>query len=154
MTEIQFYHLLSTPIHRALPKLMEKALSANMRSVILVGCENELNQLDEALWAVDAASFIPHGTMKDAHPEHQPVYLTLRDENPNGARVIVMTDGTQKESFDGYDKVLDIFDGHDPDKVEAARGRWKHYKDAGFKLSYIQQQKDGGWKSMATANYS
>ena len=152
MTEIQFYHLLTTPMHRALPKLMEKALASGGRSVVLVNAEAVAEQLDQALWDYDPNRFLPHGTMKDPQPERQPIYITTRAENPNGATILVVTDGSQCEQFDGFHKVLDLFDGHDEQAVTQARTRWQAYKDAGLRLNYIQQQKGGGWKSMATAN--
>lgn len=152
MTQINFYHLLSTPLHQALPKLMEKALSANLHCLICTPNEAVLQQLDDALWEADAASFIPHGLASDAQASAYPICLSCEEDNPNQARVLVITDGRSPASLEAYDRVLDVFDGHQPDQVEAARTRWKNYKEAGHHLAYIQQQKGGGWREMATAN--
>lgn len=151
-TEIQFYHLLSTPLPRALPKLMEKALGAGMRCVVRVADETQLRALDDALWSYDPGSFLPHGTMHEPQPERQPVYLTTRTENPNGAQVLVMTAGQQPEDRDAYARLLDLFDGHDETALQAARERWKAYKDEGYRLRYVRQQPGGGWQTMASAN--
>lgn len=145
MTTIQFYHLLSTPLERALPALMSKALSAGLRCAVLSNNESTLKRLDDALWEVDAASFIPHGTSHSPAPQREPVYLSLTEETPNGATLLAVTDGTTPRFMDNYARVLDIFDGHDLEAVAAARKRWKHYQDSGYSLSYIQQQENGGW---------
>lgn len=149
MTDIQFYHLLTTPLERALPKLMEKALSAEMKSVIRAADEEQMHRLNDALWNYAEHSFLPHGASTDPHPEQQPVYITSGDETPNEATVLVITNGKQVDSTDGYDKLLDMFDGHDEESVAAARKRWSYYKEAGHNISYFQQQKGGGWKKQA-----
>lgn len=152
MTTIQFYHLLSTPLTHALPKLMEKALQAGYRAVIVAGSDTQLAALDDALWTADAASFIPHGSDQDGAPEEQPIYLTLRHEAIDGTGVLVITDGSSCSQPGQYEKILDMFDGHDEAAVEAARTRWKAYREADYPLHYIQQQPGGGWKCMAKAN--
>lgn len=156
MTEIQFYHLLSTPLPRALPKLMEKAYGAGWRSVIAVADEAAMKQLDDALWEVVPQSFLPHGTEQESRAEDQPIYLTtqLSASAPNEAKLCVITDGRQLEQWDGFDKVLDLFDGHQPEQVQAARARWKAYNDAGMPLKYYQQQPKGGWECKAQTNIS
>lgn len=149
MAEIQFYHLLTTPLEHALPKLMEKALSVKMNSVIRVADEAHMAKLNDQLWSYSEQSFLPHGSAKDPNPEAQPIYITTSDENPNAARVLVITHGQIAENIEGYDKLLDIFDGHDERAVAEARKRWTHYKNSGASISYYQQQKGAGWKKMA-----
>lgn len=149
MASIQFYHLLHTPLPRALPKLMEKMLASGSKAVVLTGSQASASALSDALWSYDPASFLPHGTAAEAHPESQPIYVTWKTENPNGADVLVITDGSQHDAFEGYGKVLDMFDGSDAECVAKARQRWATYKEAGHQLTYIKQQPGGGWKAEA-----
>lgn len=148
MTDIQFYHLLTTPLERALPKLMEKALGAGMRSLILVDSEAMAKQLGDALWQHDAM-FLPHGCSGDPYSDRQPIYITHREENPNSADVLVVTDGSMIDDSSDFKKVLDVFDGHSQDDVTSARKRWKQYMQSGVNISYIKQQPGGGWKQEA-----
>ncbi|MBN67073.1 MAG: DNA polymerase III subunit chi [Rickettsiales bacterium] len=150
-TEIQFYHLLSTPLERALPKLMEKALKGGYRMVIMTDSQHKAESLNELLWTYEPSRFLPHGGVDDAQPEEQPIYITYRPENPNNANVLVVTDGSMVEQLEGIVKMLDMFDGRDDAQVQSARKRWKNYKDAGYTLSYIQQQPNGGWQDMTKA---
>jgi len=39
-----------------------------------------------------------------------------------------------------------LFDGEDPDAVEAARARWREAKSAGFEVAYWQADDRGGWQ--------
>ncbi len=147
MTTIQFYHLLHTPLEQALPALMQKTLKAGFRSVILTESEQAMRALDAALWA-EERRFVPHGTKADLHAGKQPIYVTDQVENPNDARLLVNVSGAEPASFDGYERVLDLFNGRDETALNQARARWKTYKDQGHSLTYIQQQKGGGWKEM------
>lgn len=146
MTTIQFYHLLSTSRERAVPKLMEKALAAGNRVVILLDNDTALKQLSDALWTADPEGFLPHGALRDGHAQHQPIFLSLTDTNPNHADLLCVLDGSQPASLTNYTKVLDVFDGTDETATAAARTRWAAYKAQGFALQYIKQQPGGGWK--------
>lgn len=143
MTDIRFYHLTSTPLERALPKLLEKAREADFR-VLVKTDEETIEELNTALWTYDPASFLAHGSAKDGHGEEQPIYLTASNDNPNGAKLLAVTDGSQPD-FAGFERVLDLFDGSDETSVNAARARWKSYTDAGHELQYWQQTETGGW---------
>ncbi len=146
MTEIRFYHLTRTPLERALPQLLERALAAGMRAVVISGSEERVEALNQLLWTYEERSFLPHGSKREGRPERQPIWLTTEDENPNGATCLVLTDGAVSTGLAQYQRCLDLFDGQDPAAVEAARARWKECKAAGHSLSYWQQDAAGRWE--------
>ncbi len=146
MTQIGFYHLMHTPLEAALPRLLSKALDQGMRALVMAASPERVKALDGALWTYDPGSFLPHGTAKDGRPEEQPVYLTSHEENPNGASLLVLTDGVAPAFIDAFERCLDLFDGNDGQAVEAARGRWTRLKEAGHDLTYWQQTGQGGWQ--------
>ena len=149
MADIQFYHLLSTSLERALPKLLEKALAGEFRVLVRVESEARGEQLNTELWTYNPNNFLPHGTAKDGFAEEQPIYITAGQENPNNANLLVITDGSKPESFNGFTRMLDIFDGANDDSVTKARARWSQYKNEGHNLTYIKQTSAGGWEKMA-----
>lgn len=146
MTTIQFYHLLSTSRERAVPKLMQKALAAGNKVVMLLDSDAALKAMSDALWSNDPASFIPHGSPRDGNDALQPIYLSLTETNPNGADILCVCDGSSPASIAAYSKVLDVFDGTNDAAVAAARARWAQYKAAGHSLQYIKQQPGGVWR--------
>jgi DNA polymerase-3 subunit chi len=146
MTEIGFYHLHATPLERALPKLIERGLAAGFRIVVLAGSGERVDHLDAALWTYDDASFLPHGSRRDGKAERQPVWLTASDENPNGADMLVLTDGAASSHLAEYRRCLDLFDGSDETALAAARERWRLAKAAGHVLTYWQQTATGWTK--------
>ncbi len=146
---IQFYDLRTSPLERALPKLMEKAMAAGLRAVIR-GTPGQVEALDRALWTYSTHAFLPHGTAADPHPMRQPVYLTAARDNPNGAALLVITDGSAYGE-ENFERVFDIFDGTDETALAEARARWKRYREQGHALTYIRQKEDGGWEKTAEA---
>lgn len=145
MTEIHFYHLTSTPIERALPKLLEKAMQGGFRSLVLMESEDKAEWMNNILWTYDPNSFLPHGSPKDGNAEDQPVYITAGKENPNKATLLVITDGSEPAIGETIRRVIDIFDGRDETATTKARARWKKYKDNGHTLEYRQQSENGAW---------
>ena len=147
--DIQFYHLMATPLDVALPKLMERAFSGGIRTLVY-GSEDDVARLDSLLWNYDAKAFLPHGKSSDELANLQPIFITSKPENPNQATLLVIVNGatldviTQSQDHT-FTRVFDIFDGVDEAQVAAARVRWKSYADAGFALRYIQQNEGGGW---------
>jgi DNA polymerase III subunit chi len=149
MTEISFYHLLHTPLERALPKLIEKVLESGARAVIRTGSTERAEALNGALWTFDQDSFIPHGTARDGNAALQPVWITPDEENANGADILVLTDGAESSRVGSYRRCLEMFDGRDEAAVADARRRWAAYKEAAHALTYWQQTEGGGWEKKA-----
>jgi len=152
MTQIQFYHLTATPLERALPRLLEKAIAAGFRSLVVCGSEEKAAWLDDVLWTYDGGSFLPHATAKFGQAEAQPVFLAAdAAQNPNSATLLAVTDGSSPESLPGYQRVIDIFDGANEEAVARARTRWSAYKQQGHTLSYLRQNASGSWEQKDAA---
>jgi len=149
MTDVQFYHLTSTPLERALPKLLEKSLQAGFRARVKLESPEKAELMNTLLWTYNPDAFLPHGTRADGNSESQPIYLTESDENPSNASLFVITDGTLAAPDAAVKRVLDIFDGRDDAQVAAARERWKQYQAQGHSVTYIRQNDAGGWEKAA-----
>lgn len=149
MSDVSFYHLQRQSLEHALPKLLERVASADMRAVVIGDTSERIEALNTLLWTYDPDSFLAHGTANDGPPEDQPIYLTTADENPNAASVLVLLDGRGVDNLANYERVLDLFDGNDESAVAAARNRWASYKDAGHTVAYWQQKPEGGWEQKA-----
>ena len=148
MAQIGFYHLSSTPLERALPKLLERAREQGYLIVVRAGSAERVAQLDAVLWTYDEASFLPHGSAHDGNASAQPIWLTAGDENPNQATMLVLLDGIEVTDLSSFARCADIFDGNDESAVEAARERWRRAQEAGHQLTYWQQT-GSGWERRA-----
>jgi DNA polymerase-3 subunit chi len=146
---VDFYHLQTSPLERALPALLERVLAAGQRAVVLAASEERVEALANQLWTYNPNSWLPHGTAKDGFAATQPIWLTDKEENPNGARVLVLTDGMAAGFMHGFERCLDLFDGNAEEAVAQARRRWAEAKAAGHELHYWQQTQAGGWTEKA-----
>jgi DNA polymerase III subunit chi len=146
---IGFYHLQRSSLEEALPRLLAKVLEGGHRAVVMAGSAERVAYLDSLLWTWDPDSWLPHGTARGGDAELQPIFLTDRDENPNDADVLVLTDGVVSDQLAGFARCLTVFDGKDEAVVQAARVLWKEWKDRGYDLTYYQQTERGGWEEKA-----
>jgi DNA polymerase-3 subunit chi len=146
MTEIRFYHLTRTRLEDALPKLLEKALERGWHAVVMAGSDARVEALTQHLWTYEERGFLPHGNKHDGHAARQPIWLTTADENPNRAKVVFLVDGAATERAADFEVVAELFDGGDGEAVQAARRRWREYKQAGFDLTYWKQTDRGRWE--------
>ena len=151
MAAVQFYHLLTVPLERALPKLLEKALGAGYRLRVVAGSDESAEHLNQWLWTYDTNTFLPHGTPAEGNAEKHPILLSTTFDAPNKASIAAITNGAMPERPEAFERILDMFDGNDPQAVEAARNRWKLYKEQGHSISYMKQTQSGGWEQKAVA---
>ena len=150
MTEILFYHLKGQTPEQVLPALLQKSLERGWRVVVQASSEERIEALDAHLWTWRDDSFLPHGTWREAEAAQQPILLTMSDHNPNGATVRFLVDGAlMPENVAAYERVVLLFDGEDPDAVDAARARWSKAKSAGFEVTYWQADERGRWERRA-----
>lgn len=149
MTEVLFYHLEHQPLERVLPALLERTLERGWRAVVQCGSPERCEALDTLLWTYRDDSFLPHGTAKDGPPGNQPIFLTADDANPNGANVRFLVDGASPGSWEGYTRIVYLFDGRDPAALEQARQDWRRAKAEGHQVTYWQQTANGRWEKRA-----
>lgn len=147
--EVVFYHLLHKPLEAALPQLLQKCLERDWKVVVQTGTQERCNALDAHLWTFADDSFLPHGTKADGYAEHQPIYLTPEQDNPNEADVRFLVDRALPPPLGSYKRAIYMFDGNDDSAVQEARQRWKEAKAEGFEIAYWQQTEAGGWERKA-----
>ncbi len=149
MTEVWFYHLQGRPLERTLPVLVERARERGWKAVIRAGSTERLAVIDDLLWTYDEAGFLPHGLASDDDPATQPVLLTTADERPNDAEIAFLIDNAPLPAQAGYQRVVMLFDGADPEALDAARAAWKQAKADGHTVTYWQQDDSGRWTKKA-----
>ncbi len=142
--EILFYHLEQAPLEKVLPALLEKTLERGWKAVIEVGSSERADALDTSLWTWRDDSFLPHGRDGSDVDSLQPLLLTTGEGNPNGANVRFFVDGALPRAEGEYARLVFMFDGHDPDRVNAARSAWKTLSKENA-CTYWQQEPGGRW---------
>jgi len=144
MSEVLFYHLETQPLERVLPMLLEKTLERGWRAVIETSSRTRAEALGAMLWTFRDDSFLPHGIAGDATDPDQPVLIAMDGANANTANVRFFVDRAVPRTSKGYDRIVYLFSGHDPDAVTEAREAWKALRE-GNELTYWQQDDSGRW---------
>ncbi|MEM8813254.1 MAG: DNA polymerase III subunit chi [Pseudomonadota bacterium] len=150
MTEVLFYHLERRSLEDVLPELLEKCVQRGWRAVVQASTPDRCAVLDAHLWTYRDESFLPHGTGSDVHASEQPVWLTTDADNPNGASVRFLVERAVPDTLDGYERIVHIFDGGDPDALAQARSQWTEAKSGGHTVTYWQQDEQGRWNKKGT----
>lgn len=150
MAEVSIYKLTSTPLEKTLPKLMEKVISTGMRAVIVAPSKEQVETLNRLLWTYSTLTFLPHGSEEDNFAEDQPIWLTNRIENPNNAQVLVLCEGSQAETLDGFQRCLDLYNGNDLEEESKAKERIQSYKNQKHGITLWQQDSKGAWEKATT----
>lgn len=149
MTEVLFYHLENHPLERVIPVLLEKTLERGWKAVVESGSTERAEALDTLLWTWRDDSFLPHGVAGQPHDARQPVLITTASDNPNGANVRFYVDRAVPSDITGYERVVYLFSGQDPDAVAEARVAWKALSNADNAVTYWQQDPGGRWVKKA-----
>ncbi|MBL9052990.1 MAG: DNA polymerase III subunit chi [Tabrizicola sp.] len=150
MGKVMFYHLTRSAPADTLAALLPRALDQGWR-VMLRGSEADaLSQMDAALWLLGGDdSFLPHGQEGGPRDCDQPVLLG-HGPAVNGAKVLGLIDGAGAEDAEiaGMERVWVLFDGNDPQRLQAARDQWKAMTSAGHGAEYWSEE-GGRWEKKA-----
>ncbi len=129
-------------------QLVQTALNKSHQSLlILVDDEVLLTELDTALWAHEATSFIPHqlltvSTAESADNVLAPVLLGDHVPIPFTGMILNTTARTVTDFIGVADnisltRILEIIKP-DMDSVEAGRAKYKHYQQLGYELTHFK----------------
>jgi DNA polymerase-3 subunit chi len=145
VTEVLFYHLENQPLERVIPVLLEKTLERGWKAVVETASDERALALDTVLWTYRDESFLPHGVAGQATDALQPVLITTAAGNPNGAVVRFFVDRAVPKDAAGYQRIVYLFSGQDPDAVAEARVAWKALSTPDNAVTYWQQDPNGRW---------
>lgn len=154
MTEVRFYHLQRARLEEVLPVILERCHQRGERTLVLAGSTERVEALAALLWTYRPETFLPHGTARDGEAARQPIFLAPAEsdlENPNGASVLILSDGARHNRIGDFKLVCELFDGHDEAAVATARTQWRTCKEAGHAVVYFQQAETGKWQETARA---
>lgn len=152
MAETFFYHLERKSLDDVLPGLLERTREREWKALVRVGSAERMAALDAHLWTYSDQTFLAHGTAAEGHAARQPIYLTVEDENPNGANVLFLVGGALSQDWarlKDYARVVLLFDGRDEEALGSARAAWRNAKEAGHEVTYWKESPAGKWEKQA-----
>lgn len=145
--QVDFYHLTASPLERALPRIAERIVADGGRALIVAAEAERREALDRLLWSYAPASFLPHGQAGSDDDGDQPVLIAGLPAAANGARFVILADGTWRDEALGFDRTFHFFDD---DKVAEARAAWRGLAGRdGVERRYWKQDEGGRWEQAA-----
>ena len=137
MTQVDFY-ILQNEQPGARPlftcRLTEKAFKQGHRVYINTASGQQLQQLDELLWTFRDGSFLPHAVYDAGTSETPPILLGHAVEPEGPTDVLVNLSSELPSFFSRFSRVAELVGG-DADQLDAARERYRFYKDRGYTLN-------------------
>lgn len=139
MTEIAFH--VNAPDKLDYACRLLRATQKKSAQVLVLGHIGALKSLSSKLWAMAPTEFLPH-CLADAAAEviaHSPIVFIaeLGAKLPSSAaesQVLLNLGAVLPAGFERFERLIELV-GQDSDDLQAARIRWKYYKDRGYALS-------------------
>ena len=146
MSEVFFYHLTQTRLDVALPKILERAVSAEWLVELRIGMESDVRSISDAIWKGPDDSFLPHCLESNDKLHDYPIVLSksplseLRD-----CLVIIEQAELHHNEVEKFKRVCLLFDSKNEFYLTNARASWKSLSDAGVNTVYWAEDQ-GTWK--------
>lgn len=133
MTRVEFVKLDRPERARLLCELAEEYHLQGERVLVVVQDDNQGVTLDQFMWTWKKGSFVPHVYDNGAvECLDEPVVITTREMNANGARVLVAGRPCSLDFARQFQVVLDFAEVYDDALREASRNRFRAFREAGL----------------------
>ena len=146
MSEVYFYHLTHTRLEVALPKILERALSAEWSVELRIGMERDEETISDAIWKGPDESFLPNCLEDSDKLQDYPIVLSKSSLSEVRDCLIVIDQVNLKENeVKKFKRVCLLFDAKNEVELTNARKTWKSLSNAGVNTVYWAEDQ-GTWK--------
>lgn len=124
MSRVDFYRLTRDPVERVLPAIAARVLANGDRLLVVAAPAMQRQSIDDALWTLQPASFLPHGHAGSPDAAIEPILIsgTFEAAVANGATHVVLADGEWRDEALGFDRSFLMFDNS---RIDDARTLWR-----------------------------
>ncbi|HHW7567972.1 TPA: DNA polymerase III subunit chi [Mannheimia haemolytica] len=144
MKQVQFYLLSQADaVELSVAEMQACELAAQawrLGKRVLIACETEQQALniDEALWARDPDSFVPHNLSGEITTYPTPIEIAWKGKRNAQRRDLLISLQTELPEFIGsFTQIIDFVPVEETAKAQA-RERYKQYRQLGWQLETIQ----------------
>ncbi|MBE0625624.1 MAG: DNA polymerase III subunit chi [Burkholderiales bacterium] len=132
MTRIDFYFEAEDKLQVAC-RLSAKAAKQKLRVLIYAPDETQAQRIDKLLWTWLPAGFLPHCMTRSPLAAQTPVLITHDPEDTPHDEVLLNLHSAWPPAFSRFQRLVEIV-GRDEEDREAARGRFRFYRDRGYAI--------------------
>jgi DNA polymerase-3 subunit chi len=135
MTSVDFYFNAADKLQVAC-RLAGKALAQGKRLLIYAPQADTAQQIDRLLWTWPATGFVPHCRAEDALAAQTPVLISAEAGATAAAGCDILLNLTQETppAFERFQRLLEVVARDEADR-QAARGRFRFYRERGYRVA-------------------
>lgn len=133
MTDVRFYHNAPDRL-RVACVLTAKASGGGRRVSVFAPDGNIARHFDQMLWSFQPLAFVPHVPAGSPLATETPVVIGSRLEALPNDDVLINLGDDLPDGFERFSLVIEVVGPSDPER-QAARGRFRRYKEQGHTLS-------------------
>lgn len=134
MTEIDFYSGGGDKLHTAC-RLVAKVVRQDLKLMVYSPDTAMVERLDKLLWTFSPIDFIPHCRTDDKLAGVTPVVLGHQYTQLPHDDVLLNLDAEYPPFFSRFQRLIEIT-GTTPEDTQAARKRYRFYKDRGYEIRH------------------
>tara|TARA_B100000686_G_scaffold281110_1_gene302617 strand:+ start:1613 stop:2035 length:423 start_codon:yes stop_codon:yes gene_type:complete len=138
MTLIDFYSGTNNKLHTAC-RLSAKVIKQNLKVTIYIPDIKVATQIDKLLWSFSSTEFIPHCHVKDSLAPETPVTISQNGDLLTHDDVLINLHDQHPPFFSRFLRLIEISETTSED-AEAARIRYRFYKDRGYEIRHHKLQ--------------
>ncbi len=142
MTRIDFYFEAEDKLQVAC-RLSAKAARQKLRVLIYTADEAGAQRIDRLLWTWQATAFLPHCMTRSPLAAQTPVLITHDPEDTPHDEVLLNLHPQWPPAFSRFRRLVEIVGRYDEDR-EAARARFRFYRDRGYEIVNHDLSKTNG----------
>jgi len=139
MTKIDFYTTDKSRLQVAC-RLVIKAISQKINVTIFAPEDSVARAMDRLLWTNQATAFVPHCFSADRLAIETPVIIASNLDNSGPDELLLNLADTCPTAFGRYRRLIEIVSTEDSNQ-DAARRRWRHYKERGYEVNHVNLRK-------------
>jgi DNA polymerase-3 subunit chi len=137
MIRIDFY-VLQAGAHldreRLVCRLADKAFEQGQPLYIHAAASEEAERLDDLLWTFRDISFLPHQLLHEGYTPDIPIFIGCGDAPPGAMKLMINLAHPAPSFIDQFERVIEVV-GHEPDRRQQARERYRHYQNRGYSIN-------------------
>jgi DNA polymerase-3 subunit chi len=137
MIRIDFY-VLQAGAHldreRLVCRLANKAFEQSQPLYIHAAASEEAERLDDLLWTFRDISFLPHQLLHEGYTPDIPIFIGCGDTPPEAMKLMINLAHPAPSFIDRFERVIEVV-GHEPDRRQQARERYRHYQNHGYSIN-------------------
>ena len=133
MTDVRFYHNAPDRL-RVACVLTAKASGGGRRVSVFAPDGNIARHFDQMLWSFQPLAFVPHVAAGSPLAAETPVVIGSRLDALPADDVLINLGDDLPDGFERFSLVIEVVGPTDPER-QAARGRFRRYKEQGHALS-------------------